>query len=230
MRPVLLLSLMLAACSPAPEQSNEVAPDRPAASGPAEPPRTGMLDRSRAGSAAPETAFEDPEGAPATLADFRGKPVLLNLWATWCAPCIAEMPTLDRLAAQEKGRLHVLTISQDLDGREKVEAFFVRQGYRDLETWLDPQMALMTGLKADTLPTTILYDANGREVWRIVGMEDWESGRAAALIQEGSTPMSLRRSPKAGGKRNPVAPAKSGAPAGEKRGALHPLGSQPSLG
>jgi thiol-disulfide isomerase/thioredoxin len=205
MRSVLLLSFMLSACSPAPEQSNEVAPVRPAVSGPAEPPPAGMLDRSQAGSAAPATAFEDADGAPATLADFRGKPVLLNLWATWCAPCVAEMPTLDRLAAREAGRMHVLTISQDLDGRSKVEAFFAKQGYRNLETWLDPQMALMTDLKADTLPTTILYDSQGREVWRMVGMEDWESGRAALLLKEGLD--------------QPVTPAKAGASSGEKPGA-----------
>lgn len=184
MRPILPLLLALAACGAA-DETNTEGPDQPGWGGPREAPPTGRLDRSKAGRAAPATAFEDPEGAPASLADFRGRPVLLNLWATWCAPCIAEMPTLDRLAAREGERLHVLTISQDLNGREKVEAFFAKQGYRSLETWLDPQMALMTELKADTLPTTILYDAQGREQWRVVGMEDWESGRAALLLKEG---------------------------------------------
>ena len=184
MRPILLL-LTLAACgAPAPE-NKAAGSDQPGWSGAPEAPPTGKLDRSHAGEAAPATAFQDPDGGAASLADFRGRPVLLNLWATWCAPCIAEMPTLDRLAAREADRMHVLTVSQDLDGREKVEAFFARQGYRNLETWLDPQMALMTELKADTLPTTILYDARGREVWRVVGMEDWESGRAAVLLKEG---------------------------------------------
>ncbi len=185
MRPALLLLLALAACGDGSRSDNAAGPDQPGWSGPRQAQPTGRLDRSHAGEAAPATAFEDPEGKPASLADFRGRPVLLNLWATWCAPCIAEMPTLDRLAAREAGRLHVLTVSQDLDGREKVEAFFAKQGYRDIETWLDPQMALMTGLKADTLPTTILYDSRGREVWRVVGMEDWESGRAALLLKEG---------------------------------------------
>jgi thiol-disulfide isomerase/thioredoxin len=183
MRPILLLLLALAACGDEGQRTSASA-DQPRPAGPAEAPPTGKLDRSNAGRAAPATAFEDPNGSPATLADFRGKPVLLNLWATWCAPCVAEMPTLDRLAAREAGRLHVLTVSQDLDGREKVEAFFDRQGYRNLETWLDPQMALMTELKAGTLPTTILYDSQGREVWRVVGMEDWESGRAPELIRK----------------------------------------------
>lgn len=185
MRPILLLLLALTACGEPARDNSASRPDQPGWSGPPQAQPTGRLDRSHAGKTAPATAFEDPDGAPASLADFRGKTVLLNLWATWCAPCIAEMPTLDRLAAREADRLHVLTVSQDLDGRDKVEAFFAKQGYRKLETWLDPQMALMTGLKADTLPTTILYDAQGREVWRVVGMEDWESGRAALLIAEG---------------------------------------------
>lgn len=184
MRPILLLLLALAACGENGQPTNAAGPDQPQWSGPPEAPPTGRLDRSHAGEAAPVTGFEDPEGEPASLADFRGRPVLLNLWATWCAPCVAEMPTLDRLAAREADRLQVVTISQDWNGREKIEAFFAKQGYRHLETWLDPQMALMTELKADTLPTTIFYDSKGRERWRVVGMEDWESGRAAMLLKD----------------------------------------------
>ena len=183
MRPVLILFLALSACGQAPEGNQPVA-DQPGWAGPKEEPSTGRLDRSRAGTPAPATAFEDPDGEPASLADFRGRPVLVNLWATWCGPCVAEMPTLDALAAREGARLQVLTVSQDLDGRDKVEAFFRKQGYRNLETWLDPQMALMQALKVDTLPTTILYDGKGREVWRVTGMEDWQSGRAALLLKE----------------------------------------------
>ncbi|HYD38112.1 MAG TPA: TlpA disulfide reductase family protein [Allosphingosinicella sp.] len=183
MRPVLLLVLLLGACGPSGE-AGKPGPDQPAWAGPKASAPTGRLDRSNAGRAAPATAFEDPDGEPASLADFRGKPLLVNLWATWCAPCIAEMPTLDSLAAREKDRLQVVTISQDLDGRAKVEAFFARQGYRNLETWLDPQMALMQDLKVDIVPTTILYDSKGREVWRMVGMEEWDGGRAALLLRE----------------------------------------------
>lgn len=191
MRPILLSILFLAACDPTAEE-NRMGPDRPSWAGPKPSAPTGRLDRSRAGSAAPATPFENPDGAGATLADFRDKPLLVNLWATWCAPCIAEMPTLDSLAAREKDRLQVVTISQDLDGRDRVEAFFAKQGYRHLETWLDPQMALMQALKVDTLPTTILYDSKGREVWRMVGMEEWDSGRAALLLKEGFSPEAAR--------------------------------------
>jgi len=191
MRPFLLALFALTACGPSAEQ-NQALPDQPRWAGPKEAAPTGRLDRSHAGSRAPATAFENPDGDPARLADFRGKPLLVNLWATWCGPCIVEMPTLDALAAREGERLQVLTISEDLDGRDRVEAFFAKQGYRHLETWLDPQMALMPALKVDTLPTTILYDARGREVWRVVGMEDWQSGRAAVLIKEGFSPEAAR--------------------------------------
>jgi thiol-disulfide isomerase/thioredoxin len=184
MRPILPLFLALAACGQNAGPANGVAADQPVSSRPKPSEPVGRLDRARAGALAPATQFEDPDGAPASLADFRGKPVLVNLWATWCAPCIAEMPTLDRLAAREKDRLHVVTISQDLDGREKVETFFEKQGYRNLETWLDPQMALMPELKARILPTTILYDSRGREVWRIVGARDWTGEETAELFRE----------------------------------------------
>jgi thiol-disulfide isomerase/thioredoxin len=143
----------------------------------------GRLDRSRAGTPAPSTTFEDPAGEPASLQDFRGKPVLLNLWATWCAPCVAEMPTLDALAAS-RDDIEVLAVSQDMAGAAKVDAFFAERKFRMLEPYLDPALTLMTGLKVDTLPTTILYDAQGREVWRMTGIEDWQGSRAAALIAE----------------------------------------------
>jgi hypothetical protein len=78
----------------------------------------------------------------------------------------------------------VLAVSQDMGGKDKVDSFFAERKFRMLEPYLDPELALMTGLKVDTLPTTILYDASGREVWRITGIEDWQSERAAALISE----------------------------------------------
>jgi thiol-disulfide isomerase/thioredoxin len=161
--------------------AQEAAPEQPAKTVGA-----GAIDRSRAGTAAPETAFEDPDAEATSLADFRGKPVLLNLWATWCAPCVKELPTLDALQAREGARLKVLTVSQDLEGRAKVAAFLAKGKYRTLEAWLDPQMALMGELGVTSLPTTILYDARGREVWRIAGDKDWTGAEAAALLAEAS--------------------------------------------
>jgi thiol-disulfide isomerase/thioredoxin len=145
---------------------------------------TGRLDRSFAGTAAPDVQFEDPEGEPATLADFRGRPLLLNLWATWCAPCVVEMPSLDRLAEREGERIEVLALSQDLDGRQKVAQFFGERAFRRLEPFLDGDMAMMTALRIGTLPTTILYDSEGKEVWRMTGMAEWDDERARRLLSE----------------------------------------------
>ncbi|HEX8642591.1 MAG TPA: TlpA disulfide reductase family protein [Allosphingosinicella sp.] len=145
---------------------------------------TGRLDRSRAGTRAPDVQFEDPEGEPADFADFRGRPLLVNLWATWCAPCVVEMPSLDRLAAREGERVQVLALSQDIDGRQKVTDFFAARRFGELEPYLDGDLAVMTALRIDTLPTTILYDAEGREVWRMTGMAEWDGERARRLLAE----------------------------------------------
>ncbi|WP_431851234.1 TlpA family protein disulfide reductase [Allosphingosinicella sp.] len=145
---------------------------------------TGVLDRSHAGTPAPDIEFEDPDGEPASLADFRGRPLLVNLWATWCPPCIVEMPSLDALAEREGDRLHVLALSQDLAGRRKVADFFAERRFRRLDPYLDGEMAFMTSLRLQTLPTSILYDARGREVWRMTGMEDWQGERARRLLRE----------------------------------------------
>jgi thiol-disulfide isomerase/thioredoxin len=152
-----------------------------------EPEGTGRLDRSHAGSPTPSASFENSTGEPLTLADFKGRPVLVNLWATWCGPCVSEMPTLDALAAQQGDRIEVVPISQDGNGREKVEQFFAKGQFASLQPYIDPTLAMMSELKIESLPTTILYDAGGREVWRMVGMEDWQGKRAAALIAEGKS-------------------------------------------
>jgi len=160
--------------------------EQPAASGNAAqaPYPTGRLDRSHAGTLAPAAAFQDPYGRPARLADFRGRPVLVNLWATWCGPCVVEMPSLDALARRQGRNLKVLALSQDLDGRQKVTDFFAARNFTRLEPYLDPDLRFMSELGVDTLPTTILYDSEGVEVWRMTGMADWDSQRAMRLLTE----------------------------------------------
>lgn len=147
----------------------------------------GTLDRSHKGEAAPATAFESPTGARVTIASFAGKPVLLNLWATWCGPCVKEMPTLDALSVTLGDSVEVLVVSQDLAGAAKVDPFFQKAGFKRLQPYLDTRAALSTGLGAN-LPTTILYDAEGREVWRMLGSMDWTGETAKELIGEAGQP------------------------------------------
>jgi thiol-disulfide isomerase/thioredoxin len=142
--------------------------------------RPGTFDTSHKGEAAPDFAFADPDGKSVTLASYRGKPVLLNLWATWCAPCVVEMPTLDALAKREGAKLQVIALSQDLDA-SKVAPFWKDAGFAALRPSTDPRIAFSTGLGAN-LPTTILYDAAGKEVWRFTGSMDWASPEAGKQI------------------------------------------------
>lgn len=143
------------------------------------------MDVSKKGTAAPTQAFIAPDGKKVTLADFRGKPVLVNLWATWCVPCVREMPTLDALAAREAGKLQVLTISQDMQGAAKVGPYFAKGGFKAIKPYLDPQNELGFPLSGESgLPTTILYDTEGKEVWRVAGGMDWTGEKAGALLRQ----------------------------------------------
>jgi thiol-disulfide isomerase/thioredoxin len=181
----LLLGLGLAGCG----SDNDMVAEGNVAAPPVAPaqkaPAAGKLDRSHAGTPAPDLGFEDGDGRPITMAAFRGRPALVNLWATWCAPCIVEMPSLDALAVREGDALQVVALSQDVGGREPVERFFAERNFRALDANLDREMAFMFKLKLDSLPATILYDAQGKEVWRMIGPADWASDEVARLLEEG---------------------------------------------
>ena len=140
------------------------------------------IDTSHAGEAAPAFAFEGPDGADVTLADFAGKPLLVNLWATWCGPCVIEMPALDHLAVRENGKLQVVVISQDSQGREKVDPFFKERKFTALQPYLDPENQFGFHYGSGLLPTTVLYDAEGKEVARVLGAMDWRGKKAAQVI------------------------------------------------
>ena len=130
----------------------------------------------------PDFALSDPAGKKLTSADLKGKPVLINLWATWCGPCVLEMPMLDQLAAG--GKLRVVTVSEDLQGAEKVVPFFATRTFAHLEPWLDPENALGDHYRTGILPTTVLYDKDGREVWRMIGGHDWTGPRTTAMLAD----------------------------------------------
>jgi thiol-disulfide isomerase/thioredoxin len=168
----------LAACQkPAEPVSNE-------ASAPAEAGPVKGVDRTHKGAAAADASFNDPDGNPTSLTAFAGKPTLVNLWATWCAPCVKELPTLDALARSKDGKLNVIAVSQDMGPHASVEAFLEHQKIATLDSYQDPKMALSGALGAPVMPTSILFDANGKEVWRYVGDLDWTGPEAAKLLAE----------------------------------------------
>ena len=183
---LLALPLSLGGCD---RQGSE--PAQPAKNGGASGERTpfnGTLDIASRGSRMPEFALKDPAGEILRSADLIGKPVLINLWATWCGPCVLEMPMLDSLAGEEAvgsgARLRVITVSQDITGAEKVTPFFAKNSYKHLEPWLDPDNQLSIHYGTGILPTTVLYDKDGREVWRMIGGHDWSGPRTAAMLGE----------------------------------------------
>jgi thiol-disulfide isomerase/thioredoxin len=146
----------------------------------------GEVDRSQAGAPMPALTVRDPQGRTLDMAGLKGQPVLLNLWATWCAPCVVEMPMLDDLAQELDGAVRVVTVSQDLGTPDRITRFFDQGGFKRLEPWLDPDGAVGLAAESQVLPTTILYDAEGREVWRVVGEYDWSGAAAREAIAEAS--------------------------------------------
>lgn len=181
---VLGLALLAAGCD---RQSGDKAQPAPAAGGSASAPAkggelNGTIDRSHKGEPLPDVTVKDPTGRSLALKDLKG-PVLVNLWATWCAPCVTELPLLDKLAADRA--LRVVTVSQDMEGGAKVAEFLKGKGATRLEPWLDPENDLAFRFGGGTLPTTVYYDSAGREVWRLVGGHDWSGPETAKLLAEG---------------------------------------------
>ena len=132
---------------------------------------------------APDTAFQTGDGASRRLSDYSGKPLIVNLWATWCPPCVAELPSLAALARDLGQDVLILPISSDRGGARTVEAFYAAHGIASLPVLTDRDSALMHALGARGLPTTYVIDATGR----IVGMEeggmDWTAPEVAAELR-----------------------------------------------
>jgi thiol-disulfide isomerase/thioredoxin len=133
---------------------------------------------------APAEAF-DHRGAATTLSDFRGRTVLVNFWATWCAPCLKELPSLDALQAELGGdNFTVLAVAADPKGPEAAAAFLQKLNVKSLELYADPKLALVIATGGSPqLPLSILYDARGREIGRLSGEADWSSAEAKALVR-----------------------------------------------
>lgn len=132
----------------------------------------------------PEVRFLDGDGRALTLDHFRGKVVLLNLWATWCAPCRREMPTLDNLQARLGGDdFEVVALAVDRGGAAKVKGFLDDLGLGRLGLYVDPSTRALRALEAFGLPTTLLIDRDGGEVMRAIGPAEWDGPEIVALIR-----------------------------------------------
>lgn len=180
------LALSLAGCDRgAPPNSQQgAARGSPPATEPAVKPKgVASIDRSFAGQPMPALPLVNPaSNAPIDTSAFAGKPVLLNLWATWCAPCVKEMPLLEALAGEER-RLKVLTASQDVGAPEKILPYFEREKFQRIEPWLDREGVL--GFQfGGGLPVSVLYDARGKEVWRVTGDLDWADPEVRGALDE----------------------------------------------
>ena len=132
----------------------------------------------------PEIQFMDGAGQRRALSDFRGKVVLLNIWATWCGPCRREMPTLDRLQAELGGPdFEVMALSIDRAGINVVRKFYAEVGVEHLAMYIDSSGKAARELGAVGLPTTLLIDREGREIGRLVGPAEWDAPEMVAFIR-----------------------------------------------
>lgn len=132
---------------------------------------------------ATKAAFQDADGNEVNFSDFKGKVILVNLWATWCAPCIKEMPDLNELQKSLGGeKFEVVLISQNSDGIESSLEFLETNSITHLTTYIDSKRNIARSLKSNVLPTSILINAEGHEVGRLIGPAEWNSGDSQALI------------------------------------------------
>jgi len=133
---------------------------------------------------APDIVFVDAGGKPHHLTEFRGHGMVINLWATWCAPCVAEMPSLAALSKTlAPADIAVLPLSSDHGGAAAVEAFFKAHGITGLPVLLDPQGAAERAFKVEGIPTSVIIDKNGLVSARLSGSADWATAAAAAKVR-----------------------------------------------
>jgi thiol-disulfide isomerase/thioredoxin len=131
-----------------------------------------------------DSPFQDLGGNPKRFADYAGKVLVVNLWATWCAPCIKEMPSLARLArALPADRFQVLAISLDRAGPKAVQEFWTKLNVQGLEPMIDPTTKLGFALKAQGMPTTLILNPQGQEVARVAGALEWDSPPIVARLK-----------------------------------------------
>jgi thiol-disulfide isomerase/thioredoxin len=132
----------------------------------------------------PDLSFTDADDKAVKLADYKGKTVLLNFWATWCAPCVKEMPSLDKLQAEMgTAKFVVLPLSLDGPSKPKVAPFYADRKLANLGIYFDKGKKVLGALDISVLPTSVLVDPEGREIGRLEGDADWDKPEALALMK-----------------------------------------------
>jgi thiol-disulfide isomerase/thioredoxin len=152
----------------------------------APPPSLSKFQPAKERAALPTLPFDDGSGRDRSLAEFRGKGAVINFWATWCAPCVREMPALDRLAASAPGvgdGFSVIALSADREGAAVVRRFYDANGIRNLAVAVDKQNRVSRSLGVFGLPTTVLFDRDGREAGRVLGIVEWDAPEVVAFLR-----------------------------------------------
>jgi thiol-disulfide isomerase/thioredoxin len=152
---------------------------------------TGAPDRAKLGEfvpasepfPAPAISLGDSAGNEVKLSGFRGKPVVLNLWATWCEPCLREMPSLERLQSRLGDKIAVLAVSEDRGGSKIVEPFIAKLGLQSVKIYLDPKSAVGHAFEVRGLPTSLVIDSEGNVRGRVEGAAEWDSPKIFGIIE-----------------------------------------------
>lgn len=161
--------------------------DNDSVAGRGDPPTRGQMQNFLIAGArlpGPTQTWSDGDGKTITLADFRGKVVLVNFWASWCAPCLRELPSVNALQKDLGGdQFEVVAINIDQQGKRVAEPFAERLKLDALELYLDPRGRISRGVGVQVMPTTILYDRDGLEIGRMEGPAEWDQADSKKLMQ-----------------------------------------------
>lgn len=128
-------------------------------------------------------AFSDRNGTAIDFSQYRGQVIMVNMWATWCPPCVRELPALDRFKTKfDQSKFTVLPISIDIDGTAKVEPFLKSLDMEGFKTYYDPQQALSEVFPLDTIPATFILNGKGELIAFVRTFVDWDDAKAVELI------------------------------------------------
>jgi thiol-disulfide isomerase/thioredoxin len=132
---------------------------------------------------APAISLSDTSGHSVELSELQGKLVIVNLWATWCGPCLREMPSLERLQSRLGERIAVLAVSEDRGGDKAVEPFLDKLGLKSVKVYIDPKSEIGHAFGARGLPTSFLIDREGKVLGRVEGAAEWDSPKILGVLE-----------------------------------------------